>query len=595
MNERRARHAPASPGRFSGDLDTYPILTSDNLDLSDHPGHRQRAACLCAADRHKRAATAQQGPPTQAAGVLPQADELLMYDDTLEGLQGQLTLSNSAARGTVQGQMGISKATAFEDHPNQVRGQYVQGNIPDEVFNWLPPHPQTPWWMQQDEAVRHIGVPGAPSPLAGHSEPVQGRFLASSHQHQHGFQASQHHHSDQRDIDDNGEQADDPEEAEYPPQKVWSRPSSRGQPNDTELEEDREEGNEHGEAERRDSTEHDQNPQQRNRTPVDRRNKSPEGEVAPQKKKDSSARNESSLAQTKYRRRSKQSHRDRPKRQRRTTKSLESTTTNIVENKTEAERLWLHDDDEQSVELERSDEHRGSSHRNRSGDRPHPSGHPGTSRQGTLTRQGSQTGRSDTGEKDHKNESRRKHHENDGHDDDHDHEDDEDSPMDRHHKPRLEASTPAVHTPRTPLPPSSTLTSPQPSSTQPSPGSPTSHQPSTALPTPSTFPTRLSRPRHQIPPSAASAVAASANRVQPHRQGAEGGSHRPAGRPLPSLEHQPPKPSFNHSAVAVRLLFAALARAGSKECGDTEHYYSSPRVWMDNVGLVFCTCLSLKS
>jgi len=53
------------------------------------------------------------------------------------------------------------------------------------------------------------------------------------------------------------------------------------------------------------------------------------------------------------------------------------------------------------------------------------------------------------------------------------------------------------------------------------------------------------------------------------------------------LERQPPKASLNSSIVAVSLLFAAMGRAGGQDCAHADHYYSSPRLWMDKVSVVF--------
>ena len=612
-NERHERHAPASPGRFSGDLDTYPIRAPDYLDPSHHHGDQGRAELPCARERHERSAAGGRNPSLQPAGLLLPEEDFLLYDDTLEGLEGQLTLSDPAPLSAVQRQVGISNAAAGGDHPNQVRGHYAQpqGSIPGGPINWLPPHPQTPWWLRQDETLGQAGLPGAPLSHGEYPDPDPdlGELSPSAHQHQGDFQASQLHSSDQWNTGESVEPADKPEEdedeEEYPADKVWSRPAGGGPGNDTELEEGGGEGSGNGNAERRDGPEHGNNPQQRNRNQVNRRRKSPDGEVAPQKedKGKGADRSEGRLARTKHRRRSQQSHKGRSKRLRRTTKNLESTTTNIVENSRS-----LHDSSERSNEVERSSQHHGSPHR--SSDRHHhPSGQSGpASREGTLTGQGARVGMNDTGGNVDDNQSHHRPH-GDSHRHDHDREGVEGTQVDseRHDELGPESSTAPVHTPGASLPPPpstltsprpsstrasppppSTLTSPQPPSTQPSPSNPAPHLPRHSPSTPAAPPTR---PSHQIPQSTASesavAAPAAADRSPAHRQGPQGGGHRPASRPLPSLERQPPKASLNSSIVAVSLLFAAMGRAGGQDCAHADHYYSSPRVWMDRVSVAF--------
>jgi len=218
-----------------------------------------------------------QDPSPQPAGLLLPEEDFLLYDDTLEGLEGQLTLSDPAPLSAVQRQVGISNAAAGGDHPNQVRGHYAQpqGSIPGGPINWLPPHPQTPWWLRQDETLGQAGLPGAPSSHGEypHRDLGLGELSPSTHQHQGDFQASLLHSSDQWNTGESAEPAGKPEEdedeEEYPADKVWSRPASGGRGDGTGLEEGGGEGSDNGDAEKRDGPERD-NPQQRNRTQVNR-------------------------------------------------------------------------------------------------------------------------------------------------------------------------------------------------------------------------------------------------------------------------------------------------------------------------------------
>ncbi|XP_070188465.1 uncharacterized protein [Littorina saxatilis] len=249
--EQRHTHTHDFEGIFSGDLDTYPI--------TDPQGQKRPETSQHSHNLRKRS-------PQQASGVIPHAGGFLLYDDTLNGIEGQLTISNPDSSGSSEDGVGISNTAAFGNQPGNVLGQFYQqqsgGDAETEPYHMLPPHPQSPWWVQQDQMYGQQVHNGQLPSQGGYAENSPEEFRANNHR-QGGFQATRGNsanqwnankdrrrsgdsenderkedaddddHDNDDDDDDDGDDDDDDNdddndnETDYSAHKTWSRPAGR--------------------------------------------------------------------------------------------------------------------------------------------------------------------------------------------------------------------------------------------------------------------------------------------------------------------------------------------------------------------------------